>query len=161
MRLPPRRDLKRQFWLLVRAGRLRTEAARELGLGERTGEQWFRQAGGVIPAYVQTQPGSRSLSLAEREEIFAGVERKESIRAIARSIGRASSTVKRELERNMGQQYRTRPSSELGPGSAGPGHGLGTTDRAWLSTGPRSRLPDPSQPSWPPTCPCVIWCRPN
>ena len=115
MRLPPRRDLKRQFWLLVRAGRLRTEAARELGLGERTGEQWFRQAGGVIPAYVQTQPGSRSLSLAEREEIFAGVERKESIRAIARSIGRASSTVKRELERNMGQRYRTRPQLGAGP----------------------------------------------
>ena len=49
MSIPARRDLKRQFWLLVRAGALRDQAAVALGLNHATGERWFSQAGGVIP----------------------------------------------------------------------------------------------------------------
>ncbi len=109
MNLPPRRDPQRKFWLLVRAGQLRTEAAAALGLQERAGERWFRQAGGVVPAFVQTKLSGRYLSLEEREEIFFGVQRGSSIRLMARSLGRAPSTVMRELRRNMSrQQYRTR-----------------------------------------------------
>jgi transposase, IS30 family len=48
------------------------------------------------------------LSLGEREEIFAGVERGDSIRGIAKSLGRAPSTVYRELRRNMMPLYRGR-----------------------------------------------------
>ena len=55
-------------------------------------------------------PRSRSplrLSLPEREEISRGVARGESLRAIARHIGRAPSTVSREIARNGGRRrYR-------------------------------------------------------
>jgi IS30 family transposase len=95
--------------LLIRAGQLRTEAAATLGFTEQTGTRWFSQAGGVVPAYVQAKHSSRFLSLAEREEIFVGVQRGSSMRLIAKSLGRAPSTVMRELRRNMPrQQYRTR-----------------------------------------------------
>lgn len=115
--LPPRRDVLRQFWLLIRAGRMRTEAATELGYVEGTGKRWFGQAGGIMPAFVLAQTSGRCLSFAERELIFAGVERGESIRFIARLIGRAPSTVLRELRRNMGHRYRTRERLYVGRGA--------------------------------------------
>ncbi len=109
MSLPPRRDLRREFWLQVRAGALREEAAIGLGLNQATGQSWFSQAGGVTPAYLLRQPGPRYLSIAEREDILAGVERGDSIRLIARDLDRAPSTVLRELRRNMWHQlYRDR-----------------------------------------------------
>lgn len=107
MSIPARRDLKRQFWLRVQAGALRDEAAVALGLNHATGERWFSQAGGVIPAYVRARSTGRYLSLVEREQIFAGVERGSSIHFIAKGLGRAPSTVQRELRRNMRHRYRT------------------------------------------------------
>ena len=101
------REQRREFWLNVKAGRLPAEAALEVGLFGETGERWFRQAGGVIPTHVLEEPCSRYLSLVEREEILVGVERGESIRGIARRLGRAPSTVLHELRRNMQQMYRT------------------------------------------------------
>lgn len=104
-----RRNVLREFWLAIRAGRLREEAATGLGYEPGTGSRWFGQAGGVVPAYVTAQSSGRFLSFAEREEIHAGVERGDSIRLIARSLGRAPSTVLRELRRNMWhQRYRAR-----------------------------------------------------
>jgi IS30 family transposase len=114
--LPPRRELQRRFWGLIRAGQLRTEAAITMGLAEHTGRRWFSQAGGVVPAHVQAKRVGRYLSLEEREEIFVGVQRGSSIRLIAKSLGRAPSTVLRELRRNMRQQYRTRSRLEGRPG---------------------------------------------
>ncbi len=102
------REVQRQFWLLIRAGVMRRQAAAALGLDPDTGRDWFRQAGGVIPAFVTELPSGRFLSFAEREEIFAGVERGDAIRGIAYRLGRAPSTVLRELRRNMRQPYRTR-----------------------------------------------------
>jgi transposase, IS30 family len=60
----------------------------------------------VTPDFVTHPPQGRFLSIAERERILVGVDRGESIRQIARGIGRQPSTVQRELRRNMGQQYR-------------------------------------------------------
>jgi transposase, IS30 family len=62
----------------------------------------------VVPAYVTAPPSGRFLSIGEREEIFAGVERGDAIRRIASQVGRAPSTVQRELRRNMKHPYRTR-----------------------------------------------------
>jgi IS30 family transposase len=110
------REVRRQFWLLVRAGVMRRPAAASLGLDPDTGRDWFRQAGGVIPAFVTKPPSGRFLSLAEREEIFAGVERGDSIRRMAGDLDRAPSTVLRELRRNMRQPYRVRLSRPRGRG---------------------------------------------
>lgn len=106
MLLPPRREQRRQFWLLIRQGLSPTAAGTAVGGSRAFGSYWFRQAGGVVPAFALAQPSSRYLSVQEREEIFAGVERGDSIRQIARALGRAPSTVQRELRRNMRHHYR-------------------------------------------------------
>ncbi|MGH7763439.1 MAG: IS30 family transposase [Candidatus Dormibacteraceae bacterium] len=117
MNLPPRRDERARFWKWIRFGLSPTAAAAAAGVGRISSGRWFRQAGGVVPADVLTQISKRYLSIEDREEIFAGVERNESINAIARAIGRAPSTVQRELRRNMPkQQYRTRSRLEHGRG---------------------------------------------
>ncbi len=61
--------------------------------------------GGIRPA---TRRRSRlALTLSEREEISRGIVAVRSIRSIARSLGRAASTVSREIRRNGGyRQYR-------------------------------------------------------
>jgi len=79
-----------------------------LGLSDWTGKAWFRQAGGVIPAYVAAPPSGRFLSEEERIEIYGGLQRGDSMRGMARALGRAPSTVWRELRRNR-HQYRRRP----------------------------------------------------
>lgn len=108
MRLPKRQE-RRRFWELVRAGVSRVEAAQAAGVNVKTTERWFQQAGGVLPPNVPEASSGRYLSIIEREEILAGVERGESISRIAKAVGRAPSTVLRELRRNMRHQlYRSR-----------------------------------------------------
>lgn len=61
--------------------------------------------GGIRP--VPRRRSRRSLSLDDREEISRGVASGLSLRSIAGSLGRAPSTVSRELRRNGGQRrYR-------------------------------------------------------
>jgi IS30 family transposase len=65
----------------------------------------FSKTGGIRPA--QRQRSQRALTLAEREEISRGVATGQSLRSIAASLGRAPSTVSREVNRNGGRQpYR-------------------------------------------------------
>jgi transposase, IS30 family len=104
--LPARREQRRQFWLLIREGLSPTAAGSAVGGSRAFGSYWFRQAGGVVRAFALAEPSGRYLSLLEREEIFAGVVRGDSIRQIAKAIGRAPSTVQRELRRNMRHHYR-------------------------------------------------------
>ena len=118
MNLPPNREMRRRFWSLVRSGLSTYEAAEAAGVAYHSARRWFRQAGGVIPAYARAQPRGRYLSMEEREEIFAGVEGGKTIRAIACTLDRAPSTVMRELRRNMRQQYRT--TSRLRNGRGAP-----------------------------------------
>ena len=63
------------------------------------------ESGGIRPP--PRRRSERALSLSEREEISRGVVTGHSVRSIARSLGRAPSTVSRELGRNGGRRrYR-------------------------------------------------------
>jgi IS30 family transposase len=65
----------------------------------------FAETGGIRP--VPRQRSRLALTLAEREEISRGIVARRSIRSIALLLGRAPSTVSREIQRNGGQQrYR-------------------------------------------------------
>ena len=67
--------------------------------------------GGIRPA--DRTRGSRALSLGEREEISRGLSVKHSLRAIARQLGRAPSTISREVRRNGGPAaYRAAASDQ-------------------------------------------------
>ena len=69
----------------------------------------LRPHGGIRPA--PRRRSRRVLTLAEREEISRGLARGASLRSIAASLGRAASTLSRELRRNGGRErYRAAPS---------------------------------------------------
>ena len=61
------------------------------------------RTGGIRPP--QRRRSKRALTLAEREEISRGVVAGRSIRSIASALGRAPSTVSRELQRNGGRRH--------------------------------------------------------
>ena len=85
----------------------RGESLRSIGpvFGKPSSSIYFQLAphGGIRP-----RPRRRSrlaLTLSEREEISRGVVAGQSLRTIALSLGRAPSTVSRELNRNGGRQH--------------------------------------------------------
>ena len=81
------------------------EIARLLGHSHGAIAGVLSRTGGIRPA--PRCRSERSLSLAEREEISRGVAAGRSFRCIAASLGRAPSTVSREIKRNGGRrQYR-------------------------------------------------------
>ena len=67
--------------------------------------------GGIRPP--ERRRARQTLSLSEREEISRGLSVKQSLRAIARHLGRAPSTVSREVRRNGGRSaYRAAASDQ-------------------------------------------------
>jgi transposase, IS30 family len=104
-----RRDQQREFWRLIREGCRSEEAARRVGFASEAGKRWFREAGGMPPLSLVEPTRTRTLNIAEREQILAGLGAERSIRQIAAELGRAPSTVLRELRKNMyHQRYRRR-----------------------------------------------------
>ncbi|MGH3163896.1 MAG: IS30 family transposase [Streptosporangiaceae bacterium] len=105
-RPPAPRVARVRFWEGVRAGLLPGEAVAAAGLNWRA-QRWFAEAGGV-KANGPGPDSGRYLSLAEREEIMAGLAAKKPVREIARELGRPASTVSREVRRNCsgGGAYR-------------------------------------------------------
>ncbi|MGE2718085.1 IS30 family transposase [Mycolicibacterium litorale] len=102
---------QRRFWALIREGLLPGDAGRGAGVSATCGRRWFREAGGVKPHVSRPNTGGPRprLTLAERIEIQAGVHADESIRSIAHRLGRAPSTIKREIDHNTELRTRKNP----------------------------------------------------
>jgi IS30 family transposase len=94
-----RREVERLFWDEIARGLSSEDAAAAVGVSSAAGTRWFRQRGGMSPFGAARLTG-RYLSFAEREEIALLNAQGTGVRQIAREIGRAPSTVSRELRRN-------------------------------------------------------------
>jgi len=101
------RALRAQFWEGIRSGLGVVEAGRAAGVGREIAFRWFMQAGGV-KSNGPRPAGGRYLSVREREEIAVGLAAGQSVRAIAAGLGRAPSTVSREIRRNSRGRRRYR-----------------------------------------------------
>jgi transposase, IS30 family len=101
MRPLPLPSTTRMFWKMVGQGMAPSDAGVALGVSEGTGRRWFADSGGVKPRLSDGRACRRPrLSFEEREEIAVGVAGQESVRHIARRLGRAPSTISREIKRN-------------------------------------------------------------
>ena len=87
------------------SGKSFSEISRAIGYPPGSIFTVIKQTGGYVPAPRRRKPDA--LTLAEREEISRGLARGDSLRQIARGLGRAASTVSREIARNRGRgRYR-------------------------------------------------------
>ncbi len=95
-----------QVWAQYATGQLPFEIGRSMGRPPDAIYQMIRKTGGIRPAPRVRSP--RQLSLAEREEISRGLAAGMPCRSIAKVLGRAPSTISREINRNGGpSRYRT------------------------------------------------------
>lgn len=102
---PPgwQRDNVCRFWHAIACGRSSEDAAMDAGVSAPVGVRWFRGAGGMPPTHVSPSAKptiGRYLTFIEREDIAIEVAKGTGINAIARKLGRAPSTISRELKRN-------------------------------------------------------------
>ena len=94
-----------ELWVRLRSGKAAKPAARELGLGTSTVRAYLLRCGGIRPEPRRRASGR--LTFAEREEISRGLAAGCSLRRIAAGLGRAPSTISREVAANGGaRRYR-------------------------------------------------------
>ncbi len=97
------RATRREFWAFIAQGLSSEDAAMKVGISLPVGSRWFRTAGGMAPTHLSPSsklPSARYLSLAEREEIALLRAQGHGVCEVARRLGRAASTISRELRRN-------------------------------------------------------------
>jgi len=88
-----------------REGKTVAAIAAEVGRDSSTVDRVLAAAGGLPPR--RTGRSASALRVEEREEISRALERDESLRAIAAALGRAPSTISREVNNNGGRErYR-------------------------------------------------------
>ena len=93
--------VRRRYWELIAEGMSSTDAGVAVGVSNTVGSRWFRMLGGVNPRMQDPRGQKRPrLTHDEREQIMVGTSRGESIRSMAHRLGRAPSTIMREINRN-------------------------------------------------------------
>ena len=104
-RMPFTEAEREVVWKRWREGALYPDIAKELGRSVPAVTYLIMRHGGIPPAQRHRSP--RVLCSSEREEISRGIVGGESVRDIARRLGRAPSTISREILRNGGAaKYR-------------------------------------------------------
>ncbi len=94
---------KSLMWDRWQKGESLHSIARHFGRSHSSIQGILARTGGIRPA--ARKRSTRSLTLAEREEISRGVMAGQSFHAIATLLGRAPSTVSREVNRNGGPRH--------------------------------------------------------
>jgi IS30 family transposase len=104
-------SVKEEVWARWRKGEPLNQIARAMGTAHSSLGHILSEVGGIKPP-KRTRSKS-SLSLSDREEISRGLCQGLSLRAIARELNRAPSTVSREVKRNEGRDvYRATASDQ-------------------------------------------------
>jgi IS30 family transposase len=99
------------MWLRWKSGESLSDIGRALGKHPASIQGTIRVRGGIVP--LPRKRSSRTLSWEDREEISRGIAAGKSMRVIALSVGRAASTVSREIARNGGvRHYRASNADE-------------------------------------------------
>ena len=98
---PPvaRREDRQRFWAAIAKGLTTEDAGAAAGISPAVAARWFRHSGGM-PSVSQARLSGRYLSFVEREEIALLRASGCGVRAIARRLHRAPSTISREVRRN-------------------------------------------------------------
>ena len=89
-----------QMWGLWKAGQTLQMMSDALTVRLETIYAAVVRTGGIAPP--ARRRSERTLSVGEREEISRGLVRGSSVRALARQLGRAPSTISREIRRHGG-----------------------------------------------------------
>ena len=98
-------EQQQEIWDRLAAGESMRSIARSIHKGQATVRDLIAKSGGIRPV-IPSRWSELRLSLVEREEISRGLARGESARRIAERLGRAPSTISREIARNGGAGYR-------------------------------------------------------
>lgn len=94
---------KREFWRRRSDGATVSAAALAVSVSTSTAHRWIEASGGVRPRPKPT-PSGRYLSLAERETISEMRQAGSTLTAIAKALGRSTSTISRELARGTNKR---------------------------------------------------------
>jgi IS30 family transposase len=96
-------EQKAEMWDRWQKGETLHSIAQLFDRGHSSIQRILAETGGIRPP--ERRRSGLALTLAEREEISRGIIAGHSIRSIARSLGRAPSTVSREIKRNGGRDH--------------------------------------------------------
>ena len=109
-RTPLSADEKSLIWRLAKQGRNWQAIGRGLGRHPSIVNNYAQSCGGLAPR-IRSRAASQ-LSLGEREEISRGLAAGWSLRQIATALGRAPSTISREVSRHGGREHYRASSAE-------------------------------------------------
>ncbi len=98
-------EQRAEMWRRWKSGQRMRDIGRALGFDHGSIRSLLAQRGGIAPP--ARRRARTALTLAEREDISRGIAAGKSFRSIAAQLGRAPSTVSREVERHGGRaRYR-------------------------------------------------------